>query len=73
MTTINIRLDENLVRKATMAAKSSNRTTFQQIEHWIKIGKMMEDNPELSYEFVQQAITAKAEKKAGNLDNYQFT
>ncbi|MFT4926170.1 MAG: hypothetical protein ACI8WB_002268 [Phenylobacterium sp.] len=33
---------------------------------------MMEDNPDLSYEFVKQAIIAKAEKDAGKLERYNF-
>ena len=30
----------------------------------------MEDNPELPYEFVKQAIIAKAESEAGQLESY---
>ena len=33
---------------------------------------MMEDNLELPYEFVKQAIIAKAEKEAGKLEAYDF-
>lgn len=53
-------------------AKALNRTTPKQIEHWAKIGEMMEDNPGLPYEFVKQAIIAKAEKEAGRLEAYSF-
>ncbi len=53
-------------------AKALNRTTPKQIEHWAKIGEMMEDNPDLPYEFVKQAIIAKAEKEAGKLEGYNF-
>ena len=44
----------------------------KQIEHWAKIGEMMEDNPDLPYEFVKQAIIAKAEKEAGKLEAYEL-
>lgn len=40
-------------------AKSFNKTAQKQIEH---DDKMMEDNLELAYEFVKQAVIAKAEK-----------
>jgi hypothetical protein len=33
---------------------------------------MMEDNPDLAYEFVRQAIIAKTEKQAGKLEEYSF-
>lgn len=72
MSTISIRIDQLLFDKATIMAKAFNRTTPKQIEHWAKIGKMMEDNPDLPYEFVQQAIIAQAEKEAGELEPYAF-
>ena len=72
MATASIRLDQELVDKATIMAKALKRTTPKQIEHWATIGKMMEDNPDLPYEFVKQAIIAKAEKEAGKLEAYEF-
>jgi len=32
----------------------------------------MEDNADLPYEFVEQAIIAEAERKAGKLESYDF-
>ncbi|GAB3018308.1 TA system antitoxin ParD family protein [Bowmanella dokdonensis] len=72
MSTASIRLDQELVERANIMAKALNRTTPKQIEHWAKIGEMMENNPDLPYEFVKQAIIAKAEKEAGKLDPYEF-
>jgi len=72
MSTTSIRLDQELVDKAAIMAKTFNRSTSKQIEHWAKIGEMMEDNPDLQYEFVRQAIIAKAEKEAGKLEEYNF-
>jgi len=72
MATASIRLDKDLVEKASFMAKALNRTTPKQIEHWAKIGEMMEDNPDLPYEFVKQAIIAKAEKEAVKLETYDF-
>ena len=64
MSTTSIRLDQELVDKAAIMAKALNRTTPKQIEHWA--------NPDLPYEFVKQAIIAKAEKEAGKLEEYHF-
>lgn len=72
MSTASVRLDQDLVEKAAIMAKALNRTTPKQIEYWAKIGEMMEDNPDLPYEFVRQAIIAKAEKDAGKLKEYDF-
>lgn len=72
MATTSIRLDQDLIEKATIMAKALNRTPPKQIEHWAKIGEMMEDNPDLPYEFVKLAIISKAEKDAGKLERYDF-
>lgn len=72
MATMSIRLDQDLIDKAAIMARALNRTTPKQIEHWAKIGKIMEDNPDLSYVFVKQAIIAQAEKEAGKLESYNF-
>ncbi len=72
MATTSIRLDRELIDDATIMARALNRTPPKQIEHWAKIGKIMEDNPDLPYEFVRQAIIAEAERAAGKLENYDF-
>lgn len=72
MATTSVRLDQELVEKATIMAKALDRTPPKQIEHWAKIGEMMEDNPDLPYEFIKQVIIAKAEREAGKLENYEF-
>ncbi|MFT6896463.1 MAG: hypothetical protein ACJA13_000865 [Paraglaciecola sp.] len=72
MASASIRLDNSLVEKAKVFGQAQSRSAAKQIEHWAKIGKIMEDNPELSYQFVQQSLIAKAEKEAGELENYQF-
>lgn len=72
MATASIRLDQNLVEKATIMGRALNRTTPKQIEHWAKIGEIMEDNPDLPYEFVKQVIISQAEKEAGKLEPYDF-
>ena len=72
MATASIRLDDVLVGKAKVVGQAQSRSAAKQIEHWAKIGRMMEDNPDLSYQFVQDALIAKAEKEAGELEAYSF-
>ena len=72
MATTSIRLDQDLVERATIMGKALNRTPPKQIEHWAKIGEIMEDNPDLPYHFVKQAIIAKAAQEAGKLEKYDF-
>ena len=72
MATVSVRLNQDLVDKAAIIAKALNRTAPKQIEHWAKIGEIMEDNPGLPYEFVKQAIVSQAERDAGKLEAYDF-
>lgn len=72
MSNISVRLDSKLVKKAEITGLALNRSASEQIEHWVKIGQMLEDNSDLPYEFVKQAIMSKAEKDAGKLAPYHF-
>ena len=72
MATTSVRLDQDLVEKASIIGKALNRTTPKQIEHWAKIGGIMEDNPDLPYEFVKQAVISQAQKEAGKTEPYSF-
>lgn len=72
MSTASIRLNKELVDKAYAIAKAKHRTPPKQIEHWATIGQIMEDNPDLSYEFVRQLLVAQAEVGAGMVEPYEF-
>lgn len=65
-----IRIDGNLVQDAEIVAKATNRTTPRQIEHWAHIGRIAEDNPDLPYGFIRDALIATEEVKAGKVTRY---
>ena len=65
-----VRLDDEFVSDAKVYAEASRRSLPKQIEHWAIIGRIAEDNPDLPYEFIQQAIIAMAEAKAGKVTKY---
>ena len=72
MGSVSIRLEDVLIERARTVGHAQSRSVAKQIEHWAKIGKMMEENPELSYKFVQDALLAKAERDSGQLEPYSF-
>lgn len=72
MNTVNIQLDKALFDKASQVAGTHNRTTAKQIAHWATIGYIMEDNPDLSYEFVRWLLIAQTEVAAGKVEPYEF-
>lgn len=67
-----VRLSDSLVKQAKSIGMVMSRSGAGQIEHWAKIGKMAEDNPELSYEFIRDSLYAKAEIENGLVDDYEF-
>ena len=72
MSSASLRLDSDLVARAKVIGSAKSRSAAKQIEHWAKIGKIMEDNPDLPYGFVKEILIAQAEKEAGDLEEYQF-
>ncbi len=67
-----VRLSDSLVKQAQAVGEVMQRSGAGQIEHWAKIGKIAEENPELSYEFIRDSLIARAEVKNGLVDDYEF-
>lgn len=67
-----VKLSENIVSEARIISKAYNRSIAGQIEYWAKIGKIAEENPDLTYEFIKDILIAQQEAKAGKLETYQF-
>ena len=64
-----VRLSDSLVKQAQAVASVMSRSGAGQIEHWAKIGKIVEENPDLSYEFIRDSLIAKAEVENGSVDD----
>lgn len=67
---ISVRLDEAFVEEVQIHAEASKRSVPKQIEHWAEIGKIAEDNPDLTYAFIKDALLATAEINAGKATKY---
>lgn len=65
---ISIRLDEEFVTDVKVHAEAASRSIPKQIEHWAKIGRIAEDNPDLPFSFIWDALLAKSE-----VDNHKVT
>lgn len=70
MTTV--KLSDALVNEAKRYAKAQSRSVPKQIEHWAKIGRIAEDNPDLPYEFIQDILIGLEEEADGKLTEFQF-
>lgn len=67
-----VRLSTELVEHAKVIGSAMSRSSAKQIEHWAKIGRLAEENPDLPYEFILQALISKAEKDSGLISDYEF-
>lgn len=67
-----VRLSDSLVSQAKAVGEVMSRSGAGQIEHWAKIGKIAEENPDLPYEFIKDILLAKIEIDTGLVDDYEF-
>ncbi|MBS0055158.1 hypothetical protein [Yersinia sp. Marseille-Q3913] len=67
---ISIRLDEDFVTDVKIHAEASSRSVPKQIEHWAKIGRIAEDNPDLPYSFILETLLAKSEIENMKVSRY---
>ncbi|OQX11855.1 MAG: hypothetical protein BWK80_44345 [Desulfobacteraceae bacterium IS3] len=70
LTTVSV--SEHLVREAEICGKADKRSVADQIEHWIRIGKCAEENPDLSYDLIREILTGIEELEQGICSEYQF-
>ena len=69
---IAIRISDPLAKKARVRSRALNRSLASQVEYWAKMGEILEDNPDLSFSFVQEILVGREQAKAGELTPYEF-
>lgn len=67
-----IKLSDELVNDATSCGKAQQRSVPRQIEYWARIGKIADENPELSLGFVKDILVGMEEVHAGDVSEYHF-
>lgn len=71
--TVAVKISEELASKARVYAKAYHRSMAGQIEYWVKIGQIAEENPDLPYSFIVGVLTGLEEIKAGQVTPYVFS
>ena len=66
-----IRLDDDFVSDVKVYADAASRSIPKQIEHWAKIGRMAEDNPDLPFSFINEILIAQAEVDNNKVSRYE--
>ena len=67
-----IRVSEALVKEARISSRVDQRSITGQIEHWAKIGKIVEENPDLTYSMVKDMLIGLEELEQGETTEYKF-
>lgn len=67
---ITVNLDADLVGAARTHSAVQSRSVPKQIEYWAKIGKVAEENPELSYHVIKEILIGLEEVKNNQITEY---
>ena len=67
-----VHLSDQLVNDAKRYAGINSRSVPKQIEYWSRIGKIVEENPDLPSAFIKEILLSKQEADDGKLTDFQF-
>lgn len=67
-----VRVSGQLVKEAKVYSKIDKRSITGQIEHWARIGKCAEENPDLTYRLIKEIMIGVAELEQGDFSGYTF-
>ncbi|MBI4687447.1 MAG: hypothetical protein HY756_06670 [Nitrospirae bacterium] len=67
-----VRISEELVDEAKKFSRIDHRSLTGQIEHWAKIGKCSEENPDLTYSLIKEILVGIEELERGEKSEYKF-
>jgi hypothetical protein len=67
-----IKLPDEMISEARRYGEIYSRSAPRQIEYWARIGKIAEENPDLSYGFIKDILLARRELADGETTPYTF-
>ena len=67
-----VRISEELVNEAKKISKIDHRSLTGQIEHWARIGKCAEENPDFTYDLIKEILIGIEELNQGDKTEYRF-
>lgn len=67
-----VRVSDELVSEARKFSKVDRRSLTGQIEHWARIGKCAEENPDLTYDLIKEILLGMEELDRGEKSEYKF-
>ena len=67
-----VKLSDELINEARLYADAMHRSVSKQIEHWSRLGKAAEENPDMPISMIQDVFISLEEAKAGKFTEYKF-
>ena len=67
-----VRISDGLISEARKYSKIEHRSLTGQIEHWARIGKCAEENPDLTYDLIKEILIGIEELDQGEREEYTF-
>jgi hypothetical protein len=67
-----VRVSEELVTAARKFSRIDHRSVAGQIDHWARMGKCAEENPDLPYSLIKEILIGMEELEQGEKTEYRF-
>ena len=67
-----VRISEELANDAKKISRVDHRSLTGQIEHWARMGKCAEENPDLTYSLIKEIFIGVEELEQGEKSEYKF-
>ncbi|MCJ8147148.1 ParD-like family protein [Acinetobacter sp. A3.8] len=67
-----IKIDTEIVESAKVYGVAESRSATKQVEYWARVGKIAQDNPDLTFQDITELLLSMAQVKAGNTTPYNF-
>ena len=69
---IAVRISNNLINDAKLHSKIDHRSITGQIEHWAQIGKIVEENPDMSFHLIKDILIGLEQLDSNQGIEYKF-
>jgi hypothetical protein len=67
-----VRISGELFKEAKIFSRIDHRSLTGQIEHWARMGKCAEENPDLTYSLIKEILLGIEELEHGEKSEYKF-
>ena len=67
-----VRVSSELVTEARKFSRIDHRSVAGQIDHWARMGKCVEENPDLTYSLIKEILIGLGELEQGEKTEYRF-